>query len=299
MEKIWFVILFVVAVQSGCGLKKMTTNAIGRVATDGIVAVEGEEDITLARSTVLPLIKTLEVLHHGNPRDLRSLVLLSQSYGEYAFGFLEEDILREWNNEKKFLEAKSQADLFYRRGRDYGMRALSTSGTRGNAFSLPVADFKKTVTKLGKKYVPALFWTAFNWAGFLNMHLDDPEAVADVPRIEAMVDRVIALDSGFYYGSARALKGVMAAIRPKMLGGSPEVSEREFREAMRIGPNYLMTKILYAQYYARQIQDAALFRRTLLGVEGADATLLPEQRLANELAKRRAKILLTMERKFF
>ena len=147
--------------------------------------------------------------------------------------------------------------------------------------------------------MPALFWTSFNWASYLNLHLDDPATIADLPRIEAMIDRVIELDPGFYYGSAHAFKGVIAAMRPKMLGGKPELAEGEFKAAMAAAPDYLMTRVLFAQYFARQQQNAELFRSELDEVAAADAAKLPAQRLANELAKRRAKLLIGMQKKLF
>lgn len=283
----------------GCGMKKMATHVIGSVATDGMVELEGEEDVAFARESSPALIKTLEVLRHGNPGDEKSLVLLSQSYGQYAFGFLEEDLLAFRGNDAEFSKARTRADLFYKRGRDYGIAALSTRGGMFAAFKSPLPDFKRAVERLGKNAVPALFWTAFNWASYLNLHLDDPSSVIDLPRIQVMIDRVLELDPGFYHGSAHSIKGVIAAMRPKMLGGDPELAQREFKEAIDVTPHYLMTRVLYAQYYARQMRDVALFKTLLAYVLEADAAILSEQRLANELAKRRARILLSMEKTLF
>lgn len=291
-------VLMLLATLPACSMKKMATGVIGKVATDGMVAVEGEEDVALARETAPPLIKMLEVLSKGNPRDVRSLVLLSQSYGQYAFGFFEEDLLRFAPGSTEHAAARARADLFSRRGKDFGIAALATRGLQ-KAMDAPLPEFSRALQRLGRRDVPALFWTAFNWANNVNLHLDDPAAIADLPRIEAMLDRVLELTPGFYFGSAHAFKGVIASMRPKMLGGRPEEADRHFQLAMQAAPDYLMTKVLYAQYYARQMQDATLFRNTLDGVATADATAAPRQRLANELAKRRAKILLGMEMKFF
>lgn len=281
----------------GCGMKKMATNVIAKISTDGMVALEDEQDIEFARETAPSLIKTLEVLSYGNPKDGRALALLSQSYGQFTFGFIENEILAHRANETELAKDKSRAALFYKRGKDFGMKAISQS--MGAKASAPFPEFKKALGKLGKKDTPALFWTAFNWALYLNLNLADPSAIAELPRIQAMIDRVNELDPDFYYGTAHAFKGVIAAMRPKMLGGDTALSETEFKKAMEIAPTYLMTKVLYAQYYARQIQDAGLFKKTLLDVSEADATALPGQKLANGLAIRRAKLLLSMEKTLF
>ncbi|HPQ80769.1 MAG TPA: TRAP transporter TatT component family protein, partial [bacterium] len=270
----------------------------GKVAWDGIAAVESEQDVEFARESAPALIKTLEVLRSGNKRDFRSLVLISQSYGQFAFGFLEEDMLRLPVEDAKYKAARERAALFYGRGRDFGIAALVTRGM-GKAFKSPFPEFKAALRRLGKKDVPALFWTSFSWAGHLNLNLDDPASIADLPRIEAMIDRAIELDPGFYFGSALAMKGVIASARPAMLGGRPNEARASFEKAMRAAPGYLMTKVLFAQYFARQQMDEELFGSLLREVLAADAAALPEQRLANELAKRRASLLLGMQKKLF
>jgi len=284
---------------TACSTKKMATNVIGKISTDGMTALECEEDVAFARESALPLLKTLEVLRHGNTKDRVTLVLLSKAYAEFVFGFLEDDMLRYRKDSKEYKEARRRADLFYRRGKEYGIAALIESRAMHRAFKSPFQQFNKALSKLGKKYAPALFWTAFNWAGWLNLNADDPTAIINLPRIEAMVRRVIELDSNFYYGSAHALLATLASSRPKMLGGDPELANREFHVAMNIAPDYLMTKVLFAQYYARQVQDEDLFQSSLDEVLAADVTNFPQQRLVNELAKRRAELLLGMKKKFF
>ena len=294
-----FIVLFFIAIQSGCSMKKMATSVVGKVAIDGMVAIESEEDLSLARESGPALIKTFEVLSYGNPNDARALTLLAQAYGQYAFGFFEDDILASQNSEKELLKARYQADLFYRRGKDFGIRALSTKNGMKKVFNSAFPDFKKAVSRLGKKDVPTLFWTAFNWANYLNLHLDDPATIAELPRIEALIDRIIELDDKFYFGSAHAFKGVIIATKPKMLGGNPTAAESEFKRAMDIAPNYLMTKVLFAQYFAKQTQNQALFKNTLTEVIDSTTESKPSEILANKLAKRRARLLLDLQKKLF
>ena len=55
---------------------------------------------------------------------------------------------------------------------------------------------------------------------------------------------------------------------------------------------FLMAKVLYAKTYAVQLQDRTLFKKLLKEVIGAPADILPEQQLANAVAKQKAKKLL-------
>ena len=299
MKRLISIFLLLLVLGAGCSMKKMTTRTIGKVATDGMVAVESEQDIEFAKESIPALIKTLEVLRYGDKKDRMTLVLLAKAYGTYTFGFMEERILAHPEGSKEYDDALATAELFYRRGKEYGIAALLNAGGMRKAFKAPFPEFKRAIGGLGKKFTPALFWTAFNWANWMNLNRDDPHALVNLPKVQAMVDRVIELDPDFYYGSAHALKGIMAISRPKMLGGDPALAKSELDEAMRVAPGYLMTKVLFAQYYARGTNDPTLFRRSLNEVIAANPAELPDQRMANELAKRRAKLLLKREKKLF
>lgn len=295
-----FLAVFTVLVFSGCSLKKTATTIIGKIAVDGTTVIESEEDVVLARSTTPSLIVTLEVLSRGNPKDKTMLTLLAQSYGQYAFGFLEEDIIHyKGINEKKYEESLKRANLFYRRGKDYGLEALWSKREQERVFSLPQDEFEVELGKFGKKQVPSLFWTAFCFGNWINLNRDDPSAFIHVPRVEAMMRRVVDLDHSYYYGSAYTFLGALASSRPRMLGGDLEKAKAEFDEAININDQYFMHKVLYAQYYAVGSQDKKLFRRLLKEVSGADAQIMPKQRLANELAKRRAILLVKNEGRYF
>lgn len=299
MKRIIATCAAVLVLASACSMKKLTTGVIGKIGTDGMVAIEGEQDVAFARESLPSVIKTLEVLRFGDPKDRRVLALLSKAYGTYAFGFVEQELLATPDGSPEHAKALARANLFYSRGRDYGIEALKRDGSVSKAWNAHFSEFQRAINGLGKKQMAALFWTSFNWASWINLNRDDVSAVVDIPKIQAMIDRVIQLDPDYYYGSARAFKGVLAISRPSMLGGDPTLAQAEFSAAMGAAPDYLMTKVLYAQYYARQMNDAALFKKTLTDVESADAAKLPEQRLANELAKLRARTLLGMEKRLF
>jgi len=294
------VVVVMCALFCGCSIKKTATTVIGKLAVDGSVVVESEQDVDLARTSTPSLILTLEVFAKGNPKDKRLAALLARSYGQYAFGFLEEDMIRFKDSDKTaYQKSFDRADLFYQRGKEYGLLALWPGKEQERVLTLSLDEFKKGLAKFGKHDVPALFWAAFCWGNWLNLHRDDPGAFIDVPRVEAMAQRILELNPSYYYGSAHSFLGSIASARPQMLGGSIERAREEFDAALKIDDRYLMTKVLYAQFFAVQAQDSALFEKLLTQVENGDAKALPEQRLANELAKRRAALLLEKRKKYF
>jgi len=291
------ILLMVVAavMVSGCGLKKMTTRTVGAISWDGQAILERDSDVEMARNNTIPLIRSLEVFSAGDPEDRRYLALLSKSYGQYAFGFYEEDMLRLKNtDEVEYAIAKRRADLFYERGMNYGKRALKTRKLIG-----PLPEMEEALSKQNEKEVLVLFWSAFSWGNWLNLHRDDPLAIVEVPQVTAIVKRVVELDPSYEYGAALAFMGALGSVRPAMLGGKPEEARKYFDQAVETGPNYLMNKVMMAQYFAVQVQDKALFTRLLREVLASDPATLPERRLANELAQRRAKLLLDRVKEYF
>ena len=65
----------------------------------------------------------------------------------------------------------------------------------------------------------------------------------------------------------------------------------EHQGAQMLGPRareLVMAKVMFARFYAVVIQDRALFESTLKEVLATPANVFPQQRLANEIARRRA-----------
>lgn len=275
----------------GCSIKRSASTVVGHVAWDGQVILERESDVELARDATPSLILSFAVLAQGNPKDPIVAALLAKAYGQYAYGFYEEDLLRFRPLSRDHQQSYERASRFYALGMEAGLVAL------GNAES--AFDFERKLKRFGKKDIPLLFWTAFCWGGWLNLHRDDPKALIGFPKVAALMDRVVELDPKFYFGVAEGFRAVLDASRPPMLGGNPSRAKARFEKALAIHPSYFMTKVLYAQYYAVQIQDRHLFDQLLREVIASDVTALPEQRLANEIAKRRAALLLKKGEQWF
>jgi hypothetical protein len=86
------------------------------------------------------------------------------------------------------------------------------------------------------------------------------------------------------------LLGTIYSSQGKAMGGNPEAAKKYFDEAIAAtGGKYLLTKVMMARYYAVVTQDRPLFESTLKAVLATSDDVWPDQRLANELAKRRAK----------
>ena len=263
---------------AGC-IRSIAITTVGGIVDDGFEALTEEQDLDLAAQAIPGNLKLLEVMLKSEPENAQLLRLVSEGYCSYALGFVEDNDAQ-------------RARMFYLRGRDFGVRILRQNPEMAKALDGTVDDLKGALAKRNIDDVPGVFWTAFGWGSYINLTLTNPDALADLPRAEAMMNFVARMDSSFYYGGAHVFLGTLYGSRPKMLGGDIEVSRQHFEKALRISQErFLMTYIYYARSYAVQTQNEALFDELLAKVDDASLDILPKFRLANAIAKRKAQLL--------
>lgn len=259
---------------AGCGMtQRLAVGSMVPVLENTAAAARERGDVKTVGEALPANLLLLDGLIRTDPRNVRLLSLGAFLYFGYALGWVEAG-------------DPELASHYYATGRDYGLRALERhddfrKGTQGN-----VAAFQSGLASLGKSDVPALAWTGANWARWLSLNLDSPAAIAEVPRIEALLDRLLELDPGFERGLPHALRGSYDALRPQLFGGDPERARREFEAALQISQRrMLLYLVFYAEFYCRQVLDEECFVRTLDEVAAAPDTLLPEQQLLNAIGR--------------
>ncbi len=271
---------------SGC-IQGIAVSTVGGIVDDGFTAITGESDLDFAEKALPGNIKLLEVMLKSDPDNVRMLVLTSQGYSSYALAYLEDSL-------------QDRARDFYARGRDYGLRILRQDDDVAKALDGTVDDLKAVLERKGKDLVPGAFWAAFGWGSFIQLSLDNPDAIGDLPRAEALMEFVTRHDSAYYYGGAHVFLGTLYGSRPKMLGGNIDLARRHFESALRInGGKFLMTYVYQAKSVAVQTLDEELFDSCLRKVQEASLEILPEFRLANAIAKRKAQLLLSRRADLF
>jgi len=271
---------------SGC-VQTIAVNTVGGIADEGFSAFLEESDLDFAEKALPGNIKLLEVMLKSSPDNTRLLMLLSQGYSSYALGFLED-------------KDPDRAREFYLRGRDYALRILRQNSDLDKALRGTPDELKATLATLSADNAPAVFWTAFGWGSYIYLSLNNTDAIGDLPRAEALMSFVAKNDSAFYYGGAHLFLGTLYGSRPKMLGGDPAIAKDHFEAALRINRGrFLMTYVYYARSYAVQTQNEALFEELLTKVQNTPLDILPEFRLANAIAKKKAELLLAHKNELF
>jgi hypothetical protein len=232
-------------------------------------------DVETVRRALPAQIVTLRGLWSSRPGDGELAAQLAQLYLFYASGFVEP-------------EDPDYARRLYAEGRDVGLAVLGRDRGIRRGLAGDPEGLARALEKRGDAEL--LLWTAACWAGWIGLNLDDPGALADLPTVELLLDRVLQLRPDLFYGMPWLLRGTILGMRPPALGGRPEEAREAFERALEAsGGRFLLAKLYFARSYARQVFDRELFERTLREILESPEDLLPEVRLLNVLAKREAR----------
>jgi hypothetical protein len=270
----------------GCSLQTFALRSIDSVFDNAVASIMAEGDLRLAEPAIAGNMKLLEGVVASDPTNLKFLLLACQGYTSYALAFADDSTQR--------------AAMFYGRAEQYGERALVLRGIPREVFRADAPAMHAALARLGKQDVPLVFWTASAWGNRVYLSMEDPDAIAQLPSINAMMEWVKDREPDYFYGGPWLYFGTYYSSIPPALGGKPGLARESFERAVAASQGkFLMTYVMYARYYAVAMQDEALFQDLLNRVLGASADVLPEQRLANAVAKARARQLLSARADYF
>lgn len=260
---LWFVLVGCAMMNIGDGLSK---------------AIMNQDDPETVRDGAPAYMLLADSMIQNNPNDVNLLIAGAKLYAVYA---------------GVFAESPERAVRLATKARNYGERALCRKDSIACGLTaLPYEQYTAALDRLDKRDVPALYAYTLTWLVQVQVGNTDWNAVADLPKIEAALERIVTLDATYENGNPQFYLGVLNSLRPPALGGDPEKGRRYFEQAIVISHGEaLAMKVAYARYYARLVYDQELHDRLLAEVVQSDP-LVPGLTLANVLAQREAELLL-------
>jgi hypothetical protein len=266
-----------------CGCAGIVNRASQRLADSLTAGVLDQDDIELARDGIPAWLVLVDGVIHGDPENTGALLAGSRLYGAYADAFVDDPVRAQRLSAHSF---------------DYARRATCLSITSlCERIDAPFEAFQNAVAEA--KAPKVLYTLASAWAGKIQANSADWNAIADIPKVQALLERVVALAPEHAGGEPYMYLGVLATLRPASLGGKPEEGRAYFEKALALsGGRNQMVRVLYAQHYARLVFDQALHDKLLNEVIAADPHA-PGLTLINVLAPQRARKLLDSGKDFF
>ena len=268
---------------SGCA--SIVQKASDRLARNLGNAVLNQDDPATVRDGLPAYLLLLDGLVEGDPESAGTLRSAAAMYSAYAGSFATDPV---------------RAARLATRARDYAHRATCLDlASLCAAMDQPHAAFITALEAVPDDRSSALFNLAGAWATWIQTHSDDYAAIADIPKVEALLRVVVAQAPDFERGMPWVYLGVLGSLRPEGVGGKPEEGRAAFERAIALseGRN-LMAKTLLARYYARLVFDQELHDRLLREVLEADPRA-PGFTLGNVLAQEQARPLLDSSPDYF
>lgn len=223
----------------------------------------------------------LDGLLEARPDDAKLLMAAARLYSAYAAALVEQP---------------ERAKRLSLRARGYAAKALcQRQPTVCKLEDKPFERFKPALAKMGKGDLEPLYSYGVAWAGWLQANLDNWEALAELPKIDYIFQRITELAPDYDQGRAQLYLAVMRCQIPPSAGGKPELARDHFDRALRYSDGKdLMVKVKYARHYARLVFDQALHDRLLKEVVAADPQV-KRLTLSNVMAQDEARKLLAEE----
>ncbi len=165
--------------------------------------------------------------------------------------------------------------------------------------NLSLEQFKEILASIDEANIDLLYALGTAWAGWIQSHRDDWDALAQVPKVEAVMNRVVELDEQFEWGRGHLYLAVINSQLPPALGGKPGIGRMHFEKAIEISEGQdLIAKVEFARQYARLMFDQELHDQLLNEVIETKTTVITLN-LSNAVAKQQAKQLLNTSKEYF
>jgi len=292
-------VLAVVSALSGCSLKQYALNNVSDALASGGSVFAADDDPELVRAAAPFSLKLTESLVAENPCHQRLLVAAARGFTQYAYAFLQQEAEEiEEQDLARSTALHERARRLYRRARDYGLRAMSLTHP-GIATELQ-NDPRRAAARFERADVALLYWTAVSWGALIGLSKDSPEALAELPAMEALIDRALELDESFERGAIHTFLIGYETARPGAGADAASRAQKHFARAVELSAgSEAAPYVALAESVSVAEQRRDEFERLLRHALAIDVNRHPEHRLANLVSQRRARWLLARAERLF
>jgi tetratricopeptide (TPR) repeat protein len=306
MRKLWIASAAALAL-GACDIPRFTADSTTKVLIRAQPSLQMESNYEMAARALPGTLKTIEGFWVVTPNNPTLTGMLTEGYCQYGTGFIEDEgeIALINKDYKRVAELDEFATKVFIRCMNYAFKTLGKS-YQEDLFGTE-EQVQARLAKAGKGQRLPLMWAAVALASAINHNKDRVEMVGLLETAKAMLRRVIEIDEK--YGPPKnkvhaalphiALGMSMTGLSPA-LGGDPDAAEKEFQKAIELTEKkFLLAYVLEARWVQFRKNDKKAFHDSLVKVLETAPSIWPEQRLANEIAHRRARRYLQQEKELF
>ena len=248
-------LLLVAVMTSGCAafISSAATNLSDNLSS----AILNQDDPELVRAGAPSYLLLLDSFVEGSPDDPSILAASATLYATYGAVFADDEL---------------RASRLTARARRYALTAIcETYAPSCQWDSATYDDFASSLDGLKPKHAEYLYTYGFASLAFLRAHSSDMSTIAELPKVEALLNRYLDISGDEVNSSVYTYMGILLTLRPPALGGEPEKAREFFEKAIAVtGGRDLGAKVEYARGYARLLYERELHDRLLNEVMAAD-----------------------------
>lgn len=273
---------------TGCSVERLAANKIADTLAGSGTAYSSDDDPELVEAALPFSLKLMESALVETPEHRKLLSATCAAFTQYAYAFVQQqgDALA-LNDTDAAWASWNRARRLYLRARDYGLRGLEVAHP-GFRQALG-ADRAAAVAQAGPEEVDLLYWTAVSWAAAISLGKDDPELVADLPDVSALIDRALAVDEGWDNGAIHAFLITYTMARPDELDDRDAKAKGHFDRAVQLTQGKAAVPYLsWAEAICLPKEDRGCFDRAIASALAIDPDGDPSIRLVNTVMQRRA-----------
>ncbi|MFO1476380.1 MAG: TRAP transporter TatT component family protein [Verrucomicrobiota bacterium] len=283
----------------GCSVRHYALNQAANALAHTGSTFASDDDPALIQAAAPFSLKLMESVLAENPDHPELLAATAAGFTQFSYAYVQEDADETEPHDLAAAEAlRARARRLYLRAQRYGMHGLEVKHP-GFGAALK-ANPKQAVRMADKSDVPLLYWTGASWAAAIALSKDNPELVAQLPSMEALMDRALELDESWNRGAIHTFMITYEMSRTTVGGDAAARSRAQFDRAMALSKGTLAAPMVaYAEAVCVQKQDVKQFESLLNQALAINADDYPDVRLENLIMQRRARWLLSRKTELF
>ncbi len=272
---------------AACSIKRTAVNIVGNALAGSGGVYTSDDDPELIRAAIPFGLKTYESLLEVSPEHEGLLLAAASGFTAYAYMLQDDADQLDETDLTQARKLRGRVRKLYLRGRDYALRGLEVE--HPNFVVILATDRKSALAMTTKDDVPFLYWAGASWAGALSAVKDDLNLIADLPTAGALVGRALELDDTYDLGAPHEFFISYEGSRP---GGSAERAREHYRHAREISQGQRASvHVALAEAVSIREQNLTEFKALTAAALSVDPDKVPQLRLANIIARRRARWL--------
>jgi tetratricopeptide (TPR) repeat protein len=213
-----------------------------------------------------------------DPGNAEAMTMLARAHYFLADGFLALE------------DGKEEEELkTYQKGVDYGEKALVLLQPGFGEEMRNGGKFEEAIKKLEKPAMPAAYWYSVNLGRFATKQGISARLFYK-DKLKATMERILELDPAYFHAAGDRYFCAFYAVLPSIAGKDLDRAQKHCDASIERAPAYLSTRVVKAQFLAKERDDEAMYRKILEEViaaaDGDDQDIAPENRAAKRHAKR-------------